>query len=75
MKNAKIKIFSKDNQVSLENEVNKFLETIDIRQILKTEYSSGIAKGPYSSDKLFSVIIYYMNLEDIRDIKIDNILN
>lgn len=74
MINTKVKILSKDNHTSLENEVNKFLETIDVRQIIKTEYSSGIAKGPYSSEKLFSVIIYYVNFEDIRDIKIDNVL-
>ena len=75
MINAKVKIFSKDNHSSLENEIKLFLETIDIRQIIKTEYSSGIAKGPYGSEKLFSTIIYYVNFEDIRDVKIDNVLN
>jgi len=42
MINAKVKIFNEDYNSYLEDEVNKFLETIDVRQIIKTEYSSSM---------------------------------
>lgn len=70
MVNVKVKIFHENDESWLEKKVNEFLETIDIRQIVKTEYST-------SGDSYVkhSIIIYYMNLEDVRDIKIDNILD
>ena len=40
MINAKIKIFSSEYAGYLESDLNKFLETIDIRQVIKTEHSA-----------------------------------
>ncbi len=75
MINAKVKIFNEDYNSYLEDEVNKFLETIDVRQIIKTEYSSSMSLGQYDVMKTsFSAIIYYVELADVRDAKIDNVL-
>jgi hypothetical protein len=74
MINAKVKIFNEDYNYSLEDEVNKFLETIDVRQIIKTEYSSSMAVSQYTTIRSYSVIIYYVELADVRDAKIDNVL-
>jgi hypothetical protein len=62
MINAKVKIIEEDYPSNLESELNEFLKTIDVRQIIKTEYSTG------------SVVIYYVGLDDIRDVKINNVL-
>jgi hypothetical protein len=59
---------------NLESELNKFLKTIDVRQIIKTEYSTGISAGQYDTKRLSYVIIYYVGLDDIRDVKINNVL-
>ncbi len=68
MINAKVKIFNEDYNSYLEDEVNKFLETIDVRQIIKTEYSSSMSLGQYDVMKTsFSAIIYYVELADVRD--------
>lgn len=74
MINAKVKIFNEDYDSYLEDAVNKFLETIDVRQILKTEYSSSVSAGPHSTIRSYSAIIYYVELADVRDAKIDNVL-
>jgi hypothetical protein len=74
MINAKVKIFNEDYNYSLEDEVNKFLETIDVRQIIKTEYSSSMAVSQHTKIRSYSVIIYYVELADVRDAKIDNVL-
>lgn len=74
MINAKVKIINDESSGNLEEEVNKFLKTIDVRQIIKTEYSSNISSGQYSTKRLSSVVIYYVGLDDIRDAKIDNAL-
>ena len=74
MINAKVKIFNEDYNYSLEDEVNKFLETIDVRQIIKTEYSSSMAVSQYTTIRSYSAIIYYVELADVRDAKIDNVL-
>ena len=74
MINAKVKIIEEDYPSNLESELNEFLETIDVRQIIKTEYSSGISAGQYDTKRTSSVIIYYVGLDDIRDIKISNVL-
>ena len=74
MINAKVKIFNADYESRLEDSVNKFLETIDVRQIIKTEYSSSIAVSQYTTIRSYSVIIYYVELADVRDAKIDNVL-
>ncbi len=74
MINAKVKIIEEDYPSNLEEELNQFLKTIDVRQIIKTEYSSGISAGQYDTKRTSSVIIYYVGLDDIRDIKISNVL-
>ena len=72
---AKVKMFNEDYPFSLEKEVNEFLETIDVRQIIKTEYSSNMSLGQYDMmKKSFSVVIYYVEMADVRDAKIDNVL-
>ena len=74
MINAKVKIFNEDYDSYLEDAVNRFLETIDVRQILKTEYSSSMSTGPHQTIRSYSAIIYYVELSDVRDIKIENVL-
>lgn len=74
MINAKVKIFNEDYDSYLEDAVNKFLETIDVRQIIKTEYSSSMSTGPHQTIRSYSAVIYYVELADVRDIKIDNVL-
>ena len=74
MINAKVKIFNEDYDSYLEDTVNKFLETIDARQIIKTEYSSSMAVNQYTTIRSYSAIIYYVELADVRDAKIDNVL-
>ena len=68
MINAQVKIIYADFPLNLEVQINDFLKTIDVRQIIKTEYSSSV----HSHVKSFSVIIYYVEIEDVRDLKIDN---
>lgn len=70
MINAKVKILSADYESYLEDSVNQFLQTIDVRQILKTEYSSSIGH----SSPIYSVVIYYVELADVREAKIENVL-
>lgn len=75
MINAKVKIFNEEYVHSLESSVNNFLKTIDVRQIIKTEYSSAISSGQYNTIRSHSAVIYYVNIEDIRDAKIDSVLD
>lgn len=72
--NAKVKILNADYESYLEDAVNQFLETIDVRQIIKTEYSSSMSAGQYTTIRSHSVIIYYVELADLRDAKIENVL-
>jgi hypothetical protein len=74
MINAKVKILNEDRSFQLEHSVNSFLQTIDVRQIIKTEYSIGISTGQYNTERLYSAIIYYVELADVRDSKIENVL-
>lgn len=70
MINAKVKIFNASTSNDLETLINDFLGKIDIRQVLKMDYQvSG------DSTKRSYMLITYIDFEDIRDIKIDNILN
>lgn len=71
MINAKVKVINTDWYSELERQINDFLKTIDVRQIIKTEYSSSV----HSHVKSFSVIIYYVEIEDVRDLKIDHVLD
>jgi hypothetical protein len=74
MINAKVKIFNADYESYLEKSINEFLKTIDVRQIIKTEYSSSVSAGPHQIIKTNSAVIYYVELADVRDAKIDNVL-
>lgn len=71
---AKVKVFQEDYTAYLEGSISAFLETIDVRQIIKTEYSSSVSAGPHQTIRSYSAIIYYVELADIRDVKIDNVL-
>ena len=71
MINAKVKVFVSEHSHYLENEVNSFLQTIDIRQVIKTEHSTSAGALGYR----YTTIIYYIDSEDIRDIRIDDVLN
>ena len=71
---AKVKIFNADYESYLEDSVNQFLETIDVRQIIKTEYSSSMAVSQYNTIRSHSAVIYYVELADVRDAKIENVL-
>jgi hypothetical protein len=74
MINAKVKIIESaiESAFDFEEKFNAFLKTIDVRQIIKTEFST--SQGEYS--RVFkTVVIYYLELEDIREAKIDNILS
>jgi hypothetical protein len=50
--------------------MNEFLQTIDVRQIIKTDYSTAATSSAYR----YTAIIYYVDLADIRDVKIENVL-
>jgi phage terminase large subunit GpA-like protein len=55
----------------LEVELQKFLNTLDVRQIVKIDFvSSG---SGYTEIILCSII--YVELEDVRDMKIDTIVS
>jgi len=71
---SKVKIFNEEYPSTLEIRINEFLETIDVRQIIKTEYSSSMSVSQYSRIISHSAVIYYVEYEDIRDAKIDNVL-
>jgi hypothetical protein len=70
MINAKVKIFYGEYSTRLEGEMSEFLQTIDVRQIIKTDYSTAATTSSYR----YTAIIYYVDLEDIRDAKIENVL-
>lgn len=70
MINAKVKLFYGDYTGHLQDEINEFLQKIDVRQIIKTEYSTAASNSSYR----YTVIIYYIELSDVRDIKIENVL-
>ncbi len=74
MINTKVKLFDEEYVSRLEHEMNIFLQTIDVRQIIKTEYSSSVSTEGYNTKRSFSAIIYYVELSDIRDAKIENVL-
>ena len=67
MINGKVKMIYELHQSSLEQEVNDFLSTIDIRQIIKISYTA-------SDHQHYSCMILYVEADDLRDIKIDNVL-
>ena len=74
MINAKVKVFYEDYAHTLEKTINDYLQPIDVRQVSKTEYSTCVAAGQYSTVTSHSAVIYYVEYEDIRDAKIENVL-
>lgn len=66
---GKIELLTSDTGVDIKKKVNAFLETIDIRQIVKMEYSSSYGQ----SSNLHTCMILYVNFEDIRDAKLDTV--
>ncbi len=74
MINAQVKIIETDYYSNLEIKLNEFLKTIDVRQIIKTEYSSTMTDTQYHTRSKYSVIIYYVGFDDIREAKLDNLL-
>jgi len=71
MINAKVNLIMDSNHYEFRKNLQTFLETIDIRQIVKTEFSTCCASNGSTH---FSILIYYVGIDDIRDAKIDNIL-
>ena len=71
MINAKVKVINEISEYSFGEEVNNFLEAIDIRQIVKSEFSTCCTS---TGGVKYSVLIYYVGIDDIRDAKIENIL-
>ena len=71
MINTKVKILASTEPRFIEKDLNEFLATIDTRQIIKTDYSTTCSN--YSTR--YSMVIFYVNIEDIRDAKLDNILD
>lgn len=69
MLNAKCKMLYDEYATQLEVKVNQFLQTIDIRQIVKIDY---MATGE-NYKKVYCSIIY-VDIEDIREAKIESIL-
>lgn len=71
MINAKVKILTSGYTKDLETSVNEFLETIDIRQVVKMDFT---ATGDIRQHQIYCNITY-VGIDDIRDAKIDNILD
>jgi hypothetical protein len=71
MINAKVKVIHSSDDDWFEKLMNEFLKTIDARQIVKTEFSTCCTS---TGGVKFSVLIYYVGIDDIRDVKIENIL-
>ena len=72
MINAKVKIFYSEYSTRIEGEMSEFLQTIDVRQIIKTDYSTAATSKP--ATPVYTAIIYYVELADIREAKIENVL-
>ena len=72
MTKAKIKIIlGREGTDDMCLKVNSFLDTLDVRQIIKITHN-------YSCDtrhNYHTCMIVYINFEDIRDLKLDSILD
>lgn len=68
MVNMKIKVIKGESGDNFEMVLNKFLQTIDVRQIIKIEHQ-------YDDKSTYRAFVYYINeFSDLRDLKIDSIL-
>jgi len=70
MINAKVKILTAGYTSDLEKSINEFLQTIDIRQVVKMDFT---ATGDGDNKRIYCNIVY-VGIDDIRDSKIDTIL-
>ena len=64
MINAKLKIIFAMDHYTMEESVNEFLQTIDVRQVVKIDTAN--------SQKIY---IFYLDTEDFREIKLNNLLS
>lgn len=69
MINAKVKILTSSYTEDLETAVNEFLETIDIRQVVKMDFT---ATG--DANKRIYCNITYVGIDDIREAKIVSVI-
>lgn len=67
MINAKAKVISSEHTGRHELDLNRFLETIDFRQVVKIDHSSACGTMGYR----YTTIVYYVEMEDIRDMKLE----
>lgn len=70
MVNAKVKMLLSYNSGSQESQINQFLKTIDVRQIIKIENNNSMT----SNSLLCVTYVYYVELEDTRDLKLDKLI-
>lgn len=71
MINSKVVFFESAGSGYLQESVGKFLSNIDVRQIIKVEHN--VAKSQYC-DTFTCMILYFEKFEDIRDLKIESII-
>ena len=64
MINAKLKIIFGSDHYAMQRSVNEFLQTIDVRQVIKIDTTN--------SQKTY---IFYLDTEDFREIKLNNLLS
>lgn len=63
MRKIKYKLFSSEFCSDINKDVNEFLDGIDATQVIKIE--------SFDRGTKYCCAITYMNLEDVRDIKLD----
>jgi hypothetical protein len=67
----KVEIINSSDAHDLQNEINEFLSDMDVRQIVKMEYSN----SRHQYNQTYSCLIMYIGLDDVRDIKIETVLS
>lgn len=67
----KVKLFNSGDPSTLQNMINEFLSTMDVRQIVKMDYNN----SRHQFSQTYSCLIMYIGLEDVRGIKIDTVLD
>lgn len=70
MINAKAELIHSSYANDFRKDLDDFLNKIDVRQIVKMEYSTTYT----GSSRMFSVLIMYISMEDVRTSKIEGIL-
>lgn len=67
----KVEIFSSNDADDLQNDINEFLSDMDVRQVVSMQYSN--SRNQYN--QTYSCLIMYIELADVRDVKIDTVLD